>query len=210
MSIKENPATTGTPQIPVHKTGGTTARVGGVAPVLVETPKPILARALAVLRVVMGLLFLWAFFDKTFGWNYATTSHGAWINGGSPTKGFLSHVEVGPLQGVLRGWAGTGWADWLFMLALLGLGLALVFGVAMRITAVAGVVLMAFMWIAEWPLAQHTSAGAASSSTNPIIDYHFVFAVVLVVLAIAAAGDTWGFGRLWSKLDLVRRYRWLR
>ncbi|OOC02547.1 hypothetical protein B0293_30765 [Amycolatopsis azurea DSM 43854] len=52
--------------------------------------------SLAVLRVTMGSLFLRAFADKAFGFGYATTSANAWVNGGSPTKGFLSHIDVGP------------------------------------------------------------------------------------------------------------------
>ncbi|MEU4518899.1 DoxX family membrane protein [Amycolatopsis sp. NPDC024027] len=166
--------------------------------------------AMAVLRIVMGLTFLWAFLDKMFGLGYSTSSAKAWISGGSPTKGFLGHVQVGPMQSTLRDWAGADWADWLFMLALLGLGVALLLGVALRPAAVAGTVLLALMWIAEWPLAQSTSAGTATSSTNPLIDYHLVYLVVLIVLAAFAAGDTWGLGRRWAKLDLVRRTPWLR
>ncbi|MEV7098610.1 DoxX family membrane protein [Amycolatopsis sp. NPDC051045] len=165
--------------------------------------------ALAVLRIVMGLTFLWAFFDKTFGLGYSTSSAQAWISGGSPTNGFLGHVQVGPMQSMLRDWAGAGWADWLFMLALLGLGVALLLGVALRPAAVAGTVLLALMWIAEWPLARSTSAGTATSSTNPLIDYHLVYLVVLIVLAAFAAGDTWGLGRRWADLGLVRRNRWM-
>lgn len=165
---------------------------------------------LAILRIVLGLTFLWAFFDKTFGLGYATSSAQAWISGGSPTKGFLGHVQVGPLQSMLRGWAGAGWADWLFMLALFGIGLALLLGVGMRVAAIAGTGLLAMMWIAEWPLARSASDGTATSSTNPLIDYHLVYLVAIIVVAAFAAGDTWGLGRRWAKLDLVRRNRWLR
>src|SRR5205807_4641511 len=56
-----------------------------------------------------------------FGLGYSTTSRHAWVNGGSPTKGFLAHVEAGPIQGLLRDWAGQGWADWLFMIGLAAL-----------------------------------------------------------------------------------------
>ncbi len=171
---------------------------------------PVAAKAMAVLRVIMGLTFLWAFLDKTFGLGYSTTSAQAWINGGSPTKGFLAHVSVGPMQDVLRSWAGAGWADWLFMLGLLGIGLALLFGVGMRLAAVAGTLLLAFMWIAEWPPAQHTATGAATSSTNPLIDYHLAYIAVIIALTLFAAGETWGLGKLWAKLDFVRRYPWLR
>jgi hypothetical protein len=43
--------------------------------------------ALNPLRVALGVEFLWAFLDKTFGLGYATPSAKAWIHGGSPTKG---------------------------------------------------------------------------------------------------------------------------
>ena len=46
------------------------------------------AISLAVLRVSMGFVFLWAFLDKAFGLHYSTPSSKAWIHGGSPTKGF--------------------------------------------------------------------------------------------------------------------------
>jgi thiosulfate dehydrogenase [quinone] large subunit len=167
------------------------------------------AKALAVLRVATGFVFLWAFLDKTFGLGYSTSSAKAWIHGGSPTRGFLSSVDVGPFQSAYHSMAGTWWADWLFMLGMLGVGIALIAGVALRVAAGAGVLIMAMMWFGEFPLAQHTSAGAPSASTNPITDYHFIYAVVLVVLAAAYAGHRWGLGRVWARLPFVQRHRWL-
>ncbi len=84
--------------------------------------------AIAALRVSLGFVFLWAFLDKTFGLGYATPNEKSWISGGSPTKGFLSHVDVGPLQSAFNNIAGTWWADWLFMLGLLTIGVALILG----------------------------------------------------------------------------------
>lgn len=168
------------------------------------------AKALAVLRISTGFLFLWAFLDKVFGFGYATPSANAWVNGGSPAKGFLGHVDVGPFASMLRSWAGAVWIDWLFMLGLAGIGIAVLLGIALRISAVAGVVMMAMMWVAEWPLAQHTSAGLPSGSTNPLVDYHVVYALVLVVVAVTCAGHTWGFGRAWANLRMVRANRWMR
>jgi thiosulfate dehydrogenase [quinone] large subunit len=168
------------------------------------------ARLLAVLRILTGLTFLWAFLDKTFGLGYATGAAKAWVNGGSPTTGFLGGVDVGPLQSVFRSMAGNIVADWLFMIGLLGIGLALVLGIGMRVAAVAGAVLLMAMWVASWPMATLNAAGEPTSSTNPLIDDHLVNAVLVIALAVYAAGDTWGFGRPWARLPLVRRNSWLR
>lgn len=184
-----------------------------VRPEAVEAPGSMLthagARALAVLRISLGFVFLWAFLDKTFGLGYSTPSARAWIHGGSPTKGFLSSVELGPFQSAYHSMAGTWWADWLFMVGMVGMGIALIAGIGLRIAAVAAVVMMGLMWFAEFPFAQHTSTGAASGSTNPLTDYHFIYAFLAVVLALAYAGHTWGLGRRWAKLRFVRRNRWL-
>nr|WP_245782888.1 DoxX family membrane protein [Amycolatopsis sacchari] len=168
---------------------------------------PTAAKVMAVLRVATGLVFLWAFLDKTFGWGYSTTSAQAWINGGSPTKGFLSHVDVGPFAGTLRSWAGAPWADWLFMTGLLAIGLAVVLGIGLRVAAVTGTLMLLLMWVAEWPLDRFTEAGQPSGSTNPIIDYHLLYAIALIALAAVYAGNTWGFGRRWAQV--VRQRRWL-
>jgi thiosulfate dehydrogenase (quinone) large subunit len=34
--------------------------------------------------------------------------------------------------------------------------------------------------------------------------------VVVIALALYAAGNTWGLGRWWTKLNLVNRNHWLR
>ena len=159
------------------------------------------AAALAALRITTGFVFLWAFLDKTFGLGYATPSERAWINGGSPTKGFLSSLETGPLRGFLNDLAGAPAADWLFMLGLLGIGAAMMLGIGLRVAAVAGAVMMAMMWLAEWP--------PAAGSSNPVVDYHVVYAIVGVVAALAHAGRTWGLGHRWESLPLVRQNRWL-
>ncbi|MFG2698285.1 hypothetical protein [Kitasatospora sp. NPDC048407] len=161
-------------------------------------------------RITVGSVFLWAFLDKTFGLGYATGEAGSWLNGGSPTKGFLSHVSAGPLQSTFHAWAGQAWADWLFMLGLLGIGLAFVGGVGMRVAAGGGTLLLAMMWAAEWPPARHLANGAASGSSNPVVDYHVVYALLLLALAALGAGDTWGLGRRWAALPVVREHAWLR
>jgi thiosulfate dehydrogenase (quinone) large subunit len=200
MSIKETPRAGAAKQIPVQQSNG-----------VVPTPaNPTLTgRLVAVTRIGMGLLFAWAFVDKLFGLGYATASKGAWINGGSPTKGFLGGVDHGPFETMFRGWAGEAWADWLFMLGLGGVAVALLAGVGLRIAAAAGTIMMLLMWAAEWPLDRHTSTGELTRSTNPIIDYHIVYALVLIALAALSAGAVWGLGKWWAKQDFVQKNRWL-
>ncbi|MGI5518326.1 hypothetical protein [Streptomyces sp. CA-106131] len=168
------------------------------------------ARVVAGARLIMSFVFLWAFLDKTFGFGYATPPARAWINGGSPTMGFLGRVNVGPMESTFHNWAGAAWADWLFMLGLLGIGLALLGGIALRLTAICGTIMLVLMWAAEWPPAKHLSDGSPSMSTNPVVDYHIVYAVLLIVLAAVGAGNTWGLGRVWASLPLVRNHAWLR
>jgi thiosulfate dehydrogenase (quinone) large subunit len=167
------------------------------------------AVALIGLRLTLGFLFLWAFIDKMFGLGYSTPSAHAWIRGGSPTKGFLSGANVGPLQGFFRDIAGAPGMDWLFMIGLLGIGLALILGVALRPAAASGALLVMLMWFATWPPAT-MGGGQPTGSTNPVVDEHVLEAFTLVVVA-AYAGKTAGYlGRWWADLDLVKKYPWLR
>lgn len=96
------------------------------------------------------------------------------------------------------------------MLGLLGIGLALIGGIGLRIAAASGTLLLAMMWTAKWPPARHLANGAASGSTNPVADYHLVYALLLIVLAAASAGDSWELGRRWAALPVVRDHPWLR
>jgi thiosulfate dehydrogenase [quinone] large subunit len=156
-----------------------------------------------ILRLALGFIFIWAFLDKLFGLGFSTPGARSWINGGSPTNGFLSHVSVGPLQSMFRSIAGNGFVDWLFMLALLGIGVGLLTGVMLRFTAIAGTLLMVLMWAAEWPLARFNSAGDPTGSTNPFMDYHLVYAIGMIVVAVLGVASTWGLGHWWSQRKVV-------
>ncbi|NMR21670.1 DoxX family membrane protein [Cellulomonas fimi] len=159
-------------------------------------------RWLAVTRLAAGFIFFWAFVDKLFGLGYSTPTERAWINGGTPSQGFMkSDAVVGPFKDTFAGLASPV-TDWLFMLALLGIGVALLLGIGLRIAAVAGSLLMLLMWTAEWHL--------QSGSTNPLVEYHVIYALVLIVSAVLLAGDTWGLGRRWARLPLVQKAAWLR
>ncbi len=165
--------------------------------------------AWAVARIALGFTFLWAFLDKTFALGFSTgTDHAtgaidrfgpaAWIHGGSPTTGFLSGV-AGPFKGLFGSLSGSVSVDYLFMIGLLAIGVALMLGIGMRIAAVSGALLLTFMWMASLPL-----------SNNPFMDDHLIYAIVLVGLAAVHAGDTFGLGRIWAGLNVVQRHPSLR
>jgi thiosulfate dehydrogenase [quinone] large subunit len=164
--------------------------------------------ALVGLRLAIGFEFLWAFLDKLFGWGYATPSARAWVHGGSPTTGFLKGAG-GPLKGVFHSLAGVAAMDWLFMAGLLGIGAALLLGVALRPAAASGVLLLTLMWFATWPPAK-LADGQPTHSTNPLVDDHVISAFALVVLAVLAGRSAGYLGRRWSQLAVVRTQPWLR
>ena len=124
------------------------------------------------LRFVLAFIFLWAFFDKVFGLGFATPSERAWINGGSPTTGFLSHTE-GIFSSFFQSLAGQVWVDWMFMAGLLFVGLSLLLNKYVFWGAVAGIIMLILMWLA-----------LILPENNPIVDDHIVYALVLALLAI--------------------------
>ena len=150
-----------------------------------------------ITRLCLGWTFLWPFLDKTFGLGHQTISAHAWINGGSPSFGFLSGA-TGPFAGIYQSIAGAGWVNWMFMLGLLGIAVALLLGIGMRIAAVSGAVLLVLMWSASLP-----------PQDDIFMDNHIIYALVLIGLALVAAGNTFGLGRWWTQTSLVRRFPWL-
>jgi thiosulfate dehydrogenase [quinone] large subunit len=193
-----------------HRHDRSTAPVGGTDVSTTDrVVTPFAARALAVTRIGFGLTFLWAFLDKLLALGFGTGrdetgavdrfGDAAWVNGGSPTEGFLAFGADGPFKNLYNNIAGAWWADTLFMAGLLGIGLALTLGIGMRVAAAAGALLYVLMWTVVLPPENH-----------PVLDDHLLAAATLVVLGALAAGDTWGLGRTWARTGLVRRYPVLR
>ncbi len=180
-------------------------------PVHEETPRHRWYRfTLAATRLSLGWVFLWAFLDKLFALGFGTGrdaetgvvdrfGDAAWLNGGSPTEGFLKFGADGPFKGFYNDIAGAAWADTLFMLGLFAIGTALILGVTMRLAAGAGALLVVMMWTVALP-----------PENNPFMDDHLIYALVLVLLGLTAAGRTFGLGRRWERLPFVAEHGWLK
>ena len=152
----------------------------------------------AIIRIFLALIFLWAFFDKLFGLGFATKPENAWILGKSPTSGFLTNAVHGPFASFFKSLAGNVVVDWLFMLGLLLIGLALLFGVMMSLACYSGALMMFLMWTSLLPPANH-----------PFLDEHIIYLLVLMALLRVEAGNIFGFGKYWSSLKFVKKNKFL-
>ena len=150
--------------------------------------------SLAALRLSLGWVFLWAFLDKAFGLGHDTPNGQAWIHGGSPTYGFLHFSASGPFASIYRDIAGQTWADWLFMLGLLGIGIGLSAGIAIRASAGAAALMLVLMWSVVLPPAN-----------NPFMDDHLIYAIAVLALPTLHAERTLGLGDWWRQTAIVRR-----
>ena len=174
-----------------------------------EIVHPKAGRFWGALRLLMGFTFLWAFLDKTFALGFGTGRNpetgginffgpDAWISGGSPTDGFLGfglHTKE-PFLSIYQGMVGSAVVEWAFMLALLGLGIGLTFGIMTRAAGIGGAVLMVMMYL----------AGSVFPENNPLIDDHIIYAVVLLGISYVGAGRFLGLGNRWRKTALVQKY----
>lgn len=130
---------------------------------------------ISVLRIALGFIFLWAFVDKLLGLGFATTTQNAWINGGSPTYGFLMYGTKGPLAHFFQSIAGSPVVDWLFMLGLLGVGVTLIINRFIVLGSIAGTFMVLLMYLAVLP-----------PENNPLIDDHIIYALVFLFLGARA------------------------
>lgn len=164
------------------------------------------AKIWGVLRIALGSIFLWAFVDKLLGLGFATCKSAetgevtvgcasSWLGGGSPTSGFLTHGTSGPLADVFQTMAGNPIVDGLFMVGLLGIGLALVLGIGMRIATYTGALLMLMMWAAALPVANH-----------PFVDDHIIYAITLFALLSVNDSQALGLGQRWANTSLVKKF----
>lgn len=80
------------------------------------------------------------------------------------------------------------------------IGLSLLAGLMVRISASFGAALMVIYWFAhmDWPFIENTN--------NFIVDYHLVYAGVLVYLVVKKAGHVWGLDAWAEKLTFVQQH----
>ena len=95
--------------------------------------------------------------------------------------------------------------DFLMKWGHLLIGLSLVSGLMVRISGPFGILIMIMYHFAhmDWPFLD-------DDHTSLFVDYHLVYAVVIVYLMAHHAGHVWGLDGLVAQLPLVRRHPALR
>ena len=145
-------------------------------------------KGLAIVRIALGSGFLFAGLDKFLdlagtgkGFSAAGflkfATGGAWL--GSDPK-----AVVNPTHDFWVSLAGNTGAvsaiNFLVVAGEIGIGIALVLGLATRFAGVMGFLMMALFYVANWSFA------------NGPFNEQFMYGIVALYLAYAAAGETWG------------------
>ncbi len=99
--------------------------------------------------------------DKLFGFGFATARESAWINGGSPTFGFLKFGTTGPFAGFYQRMATNEAVEWMFMPGLLFIGLPSMLGMGVRLAAAGGIAMDADVHIGIHPSGAQPRNGRA-------------------------------------------------
>ena len=149
--------------------------------------------SLSIIRIILACMLLWSFFDKLFGLGLETPKGSGMIDGHSPSE-FILYFD-GPVADLMHGLAGNVILDIILMAALLLIGLALLLGIGMKVTAVSGIAFFFVMYLV-----------CLFPADNPFLDYHLIYIFALVAIYFCNAGDHLGLGRKWKELDIVKRY----
>jgi thiosulfate dehydrogenase (quinone) large subunit len=145
--------------------------------------------------------YLVVFFRLTMAWTFLyAASHQVFVPSFS-VVGFLSHTKT--FHDVFVVFTTPTVAPITTFLVEYGhllIGLSLLTGLMVRVSASFGVLLMCIYWFAhmDWPFIENTN--------NFIVDYHVVYAGVLVYLVVKKAGRVWGMDGWIENLKIIRQY----
>lgn len=146
---------------------------------------------LLLLRLSLAWVFLYAASHQVFvpGWSVA---------------GFLSSTKT--FNGLFTLFTGPVIAPIISFLVSYGhllIGLSLLVGLAVRVSAAFGILLMLLYWMA------HMDFPYITNTNNFIVDDHIVYALVLALLIVVRAGHIFGLDSWASSNETVRKNKWL-
>jgi thiosulfate dehydrogenase (quinone) large subunit len=139
------------------------------------------------------------FFRLTMAWTFLYAASHQVFDPGWSVVGFLSHTKTfHDLFAVFTTPTMAPITTFLVEYGHLLIGLSLLFGFMVRVSASFGVMLMVIYWMAhmDWPFIENKN--------NFIVDYHVVYSVVLIYLMVEHAGHVWGLDGWLAKGAFVR------
>jgi thiosulfate dehydrogenase [quinone] large subunit len=165
-----------------------------------------IGKGLAVLRVALGVGFLYAGLDKLVHFDGATKAFNAtgFLKGatGGAIPGSADGAIVNPTHDfwvLLAGNPGVmSVVNFLVVFGEVAIGVALILGLATRFAGVAGTLMMALFWVATWDFA------------HGLVNEQFLYAIVSAFVAYAAAGEAYGLDAIIERSPIVKRAPQLR
>ena len=145
------------------------------------------------------------FFRLAMGWTFLYAASHQVFDPEFTVVGFLSHTKTfHDLFVVFTTPTMAPITTFLVEYGHLLIGLSLVFGFMVRISASFGVLLMLIYWMAhmDWPFVENKN--------NFIFDYHLVYGGVLIYLIAKRAGHIWGLDGWVEHLPFLARHPVLR
>jgi thiosulfate dehydrogenase [quinone] large subunit len=167
-------------------------------------------RGVALLRIVVGIIFLWAGLDKLLG-----GPAGGWT-----AAGFLGHATGGslgwpfvtgtPAAGTIYNPTHDLWVSLstnstalavinpLVVYGEIGIGISLILGLLTRFGAIMGALMMALFFVSGWAF------------TNGIVEEHLTYMVVLLAIAGLGAGKYYGLDEWAARTEFGQQHDWIR
>jgi thiosulfate dehydrogenase [quinone] large subunit len=159
-----------------------------------------LGKGLAALRIVIGAGFLYAGLDKAIHFDGGAKAFSA--------AGFLKGATLGTAPGSAAGavvnpthdlWASLAGnpglvsaINFLVVFGEIAVGVALILGIATRFAGVMGGLMMGLFTIASWDFA------------HGLVNEQFLYGIVALFVAYAAAGETLGIDAILDRTRIVR------
>jgi thiosulfate dehydrogenase (quinone) large subunit len=149
-------------------------------------------RFILAFRLLMAWTFLYAASHQVFNAKFSAA-------------GFLSHTKTfHDVYAVIATPAMDPALTFLVSYGHLLIGLSLLLGLMVRVSAAFGAALLLMYWTAhmQWPYIENTN--------NFVVDYHIVYAVLCGYLIFKRAGHVWGLDAWAEKLPFVQSHSALR
>lgn len=145
------------------------------------------------------------FFRLAMAWTFLCAGISQLMDPHWSAAGFLANTKT--FHAIFAWFAAPGivpYTDFLVKWGHTLIGLSLAFGLLVRVSGAFGILLMAVYYLA------HLDFPYVDSHVNFIMEYHLVYAGVLVYLMAARAGHVWGLDGVIERLPLLERHPHLR